>query len=165
MLRRIVLVRRQEALNAAWLGRSFSAAGNTLDRLKVAGMEFDASYHPVRLSGRATAPAERPAARGFNYGTGLRQESVYALRTLFDDPEAIERLKRDQGADAADALLVTLGSAPLFALTIPSKVQSYLAAGRPIVGALDGEGAWSSRRPRRASRCPRGRVPTSRGPC
>jgi hypothetical protein len=101
MLRRIVLVRRQEALNAAWLGRSFSAAGNTLDRLKVAGMEFDASYHPVRLSGRATAPAERPAARGFNYGTGLRQESVYALRTLFDDPEAIERLKREQGADVA----------------------------------------------------------------
>jgi glycosyltransferase involved in cell wall biosynthesis len=42
---------------------------------------------------------------------------------------------------AADALLVTLGSAPLFALTIPSKIQSYLAAGRPIVGALDGEGA------------------------
>ena len=42
---------------------------------------------------------------------------------------------------SADALLVTLAPARLFALTIPSKVQSYLAAGRPIVGALDGEGA------------------------
>lgn len=41
----------------------------------------------------------------------------------------------------ADALLVTLRKDPLFALTIPSKVQSYLACGKPIVAALDGEGA------------------------
>jgi glycosyltransferase involved in cell wall biosynthesis len=41
----------------------------------------------------------------------------------------------------ADALLVTLKKDPVFALTIPSKVQSYLACGRPIVAALDGEGA------------------------
>jgi glycosyltransferase involved in cell wall biosynthesis len=42
---------------------------------------------------------------------------------------------------AADTLLVTLRADPLFALTIPSKVQSYLACGRPVLGALDGEGA------------------------
>lgn len=42
---------------------------------------------------------------------------------------------------AADALLVTLRPDPVFALTIPSKIQSYLAAGKPIIGALDGEGA------------------------
>lgn len=41
----------------------------------------------------------------------------------------------------ADALLVTLRAEPVFALTIPSKLQSYLAAGRPVLGALDGEGA------------------------
>lgn len=41
----------------------------------------------------------------------------------------------------ADLLLVTLRRDPIFALTIPSKVQSYLACGRPIVAALDGEGA------------------------
>jgi len=41
----------------------------------------------------------------------------------------------------ADALLVTLKQEPIFAFTIPSKVQSYLACGRPIVAALDGEGA------------------------
>ncbi len=40
----------------------------------------------------------------------------------------------------ADALLVTLRRAPVFALTIPSKVQSYLACARPIVASLDGEG-------------------------
>ena len=41
----------------------------------------------------------------------------------------------------ADAMLVTLRNEPVFALTIPSKLQSYLACGRPIVAALDGEGA------------------------
>lgn len=40
----------------------------------------------------------------------------------------------------ADALLVTLRRDPVFAMTVPSKLQSYLACGRPIVAALDGEG-------------------------
>jgi glycosyltransferase involved in cell wall biosynthesis len=40
----------------------------------------------------------------------------------------------------ADAMLVTLARQPIFAMTIPAKVQSYLACGRPIVAALDGEG-------------------------
>jgi glycosyltransferase involved in cell wall biosynthesis len=42
---------------------------------------------------------------------------------------------------AASALLVTLAPQPIFALTVPSKLQAYLAAGRPIVAALDGEAA------------------------
>lgn len=41
----------------------------------------------------------------------------------------------------ASALLVTLTADPAMALTVPSKVQSYLAARRPIVAALDGEAA------------------------
>jgi len=41
----------------------------------------------------------------------------------------------------ADALIVSLKKDNIFALTIPSKIQSYLACGRPIIGSLDGEGA------------------------
>lgn len=41
----------------------------------------------------------------------------------------------------ADALLVSLRPEPIFALTVPGKVQSYLASGRPILAMLDGEGA------------------------
>tara|TARA_R110000868_G_scaffold10797_14_gene52290 strand:+ start:3637 stop:4857 length:1221 start_codon:yes stop_codon:yes gene_type:complete len=41
----------------------------------------------------------------------------------------------------ADALLVSLKTAPAFAMTIPGKVQSYLAAGKPVIAMLDGEGA------------------------
>ncbi len=41
----------------------------------------------------------------------------------------------------ADALLVTLRDEPIFALTIPGKIQSYLACARPVIAALAGEGA------------------------
>lgn len=41
----------------------------------------------------------------------------------------------------ADALLVTLKDEEIFSYTIPSKVQAYLAMGKPIIAALNGEGA------------------------
>ena len=41
----------------------------------------------------------------------------------------------------ASVLLVTLADKGIFRLTIPSKVQAYLAAGRPILACLNGEGA------------------------
>ena len=41
----------------------------------------------------------------------------------------------------ADALLVTLRAEPVFSLTVPSKIQSYLACGKPLIGSLNGEGA------------------------
>ena len=40
----------------------------------------------------------------------------------------------------ADALLITLKKADIFSYTIPGKLQSYLACGKPILGALDGIG-------------------------
>jgi glycosyltransferase involved in cell wall biosynthesis len=40
----------------------------------------------------------------------------------------------------ADTMLVTLKRDPAFALTVPGKIQSYMACGKPIVAALDGEG-------------------------
>lgn len=41
----------------------------------------------------------------------------------------------------ADALLVSLKDEPIFAMTIPGKLQSYLAAGIPILAMLNGEGS------------------------
>jgi glycosyltransferase involved in cell wall biosynthesis len=40
----------------------------------------------------------------------------------------------------ADALIVSLKKDNIFSLTIPAKVQCYLASGKPILGSLDGEG-------------------------
>ena len=42
---------------------------------------------------------------------------------------------------AADLLLITLADDPALARTVPSKLSSYLAAGRPIIGAVAGEPA------------------------
>lgn len=41
----------------------------------------------------------------------------------------------------AACLLVTLKDEEIFSYTVPCKVQSYLAAGKPIIAALNGEGA------------------------
>ena len=41
----------------------------------------------------------------------------------------------------ADALLVSLKAESIFAMTIPGKIQSYLAAGIPIIAMLNGEAA------------------------
>lgn len=41
----------------------------------------------------------------------------------------------------ADVLLVSLVNDPIINLTLPAKIQSYLASGKPIVGALGGESA------------------------
>jgi colanic acid biosynthesis glycosyl transferase WcaI len=41
----------------------------------------------------------------------------------------------------AGAMIVSLAADPFMSLTIPTKLQSYLAAGRPVLGSLDGEGA------------------------
>lgn len=39
----------------------------------------------------------------------------------------------------ADALLVTLRKSDIFSLTVPSKLQTYLACGKPIISNVDGE--------------------------
>lgn len=43
--------------------------------------------------------------------------------------------------DAADVLLVHLRDDPLFRITIPSKTQAYMAAGKPILMAVRGDAA------------------------
>jgi len=40
----------------------------------------------------------------------------------------------------ADVLLATLRREPIFAYTIPSKIQTYIACARPVIAALEGEG-------------------------
>jgi glycosyltransferase involved in cell wall biosynthesis len=42
---------------------------------------------------------------------------------------------------AADALLVHLKDDPLFEITIPSKIQAYLAAGKPVLAGVRGDAA------------------------
>ena len=41
----------------------------------------------------------------------------------------------------ADALIVSLMDTKIFSMTIPGKLQSYLACGKPIIASLNGIGA------------------------
>lgn len=41
----------------------------------------------------------------------------------------------------ASSLLVTLADREIFAATVPNKIQAYMAAGRPIISCLNGEGS------------------------
>jgi colanic acid biosynthesis glycosyl transferase WcaI len=56
----------------------------------------------------------------------------------------------------ADALLVSLKDDPIFAMTIPGKLQAYLAAGIPVLAMLDGEGAEVIRNGGAGLACPAG---------
>ena len=39
----------------------------------------------------------------------------------------------------ADAMLVTLTGDPFIGLTLPAKVQTYMAAGKPVIASANGE--------------------------
>jgi glycosyltransferase involved in cell wall biosynthesis len=41
----------------------------------------------------------------------------------------------------ADAMLITMKDDPVLSATLPGKVQTYMAAGKPVVGAIGGETA------------------------
>lgn len=54
----------------------------------------------------------------------------------------------------ASAVLVSLVKDPIISQTVPSKIQAYLAAGKPIIASLDGEGARVVMEARAGVACP-----------
>lgn len=43
--------------------------------------------------------------------------------------------------EQADLLFLALKDSPIFSLTVPAKLQAYMAAGKPVVAMINGEGA------------------------
>ena len=85
MPRCIVLLRSHELLQEGWRMRSFGPAGPLLDDwVKVAGVRFDETYHPVQVRRRigAAGPAD-----------------TYAVRVEADGEDSIARLRREDRAD------------------------------------------------------------------
>lgn len=102
MLRKIVLTRGHEWLRDGWRSRSFAAAGTGLQKeIKVAGMDFDEGYHPVRVPGEPALRFAQPVALGFNYSTlsDVARPAAYSVRAVFNDEDAIERLKADRASE------------------------------------------------------------------
>lgn len=84
----------------------------------------DKSFH-FHIVGGGT-DLERLQGLAVNYGN----ITFYGRRSLKEMPDFYAK---------ADAMLVTLKADPVLSLTLPGKVQSYMAVGKPIIGAIDGE--------------------------
>lgn len=61
---------------------------------------------------------------------GMENVIFYGRKPLEEMPEYYKK---------ADAMLVTLMKDDVISLTLPGKVQTYMAAGKPIISAADGE--------------------------
>lgn len=77
-------------------------------------------------------------------GDGSELENVKSLSNeygltsvIFHGRQPIEKMPEFYAM--ADAMLVTMQKDPIISLTIPGKIQTYMAAGKPIIGAIDGE--------------------------
>jgi glycosyltransferase involved in cell wall biosynthesis len=97
---------------------------------------------------RATLLAARevPEIKLTLVGDGMERQRLAALITELGTThvQLVGAVPRTQIGDifaAADVLILHLLDEPLFAITIPSKVQFYMAMGRPILACVRGEAA------------------------
>ena len=75
-------------------------------------------------------------------GGGTDLERLQRIAEGFDNVIFYGRRPLEEMPDLyakADAMLVTMADDPLLSLTLPGKLQSYMAAGKPIIGAANGE--------------------------
>ncbi len=111
-----------------------------------AGNIGEAQDFPAILDA-AEATADLPDVRWIIVGEGRARDLVERevdRRNLHDRVILLGRYPVERMPEffaGADALLVSLKAEPIWALTIPGKVQSYLASGVPILAMIDGEGA------------------------
>ena len=79
-------------------------------------------------------------------GDGSELENIKNMIDKYDLKNNVNLLGRKPSSDMpkyfskSDALIVTLKDEEILRVTLPAKVQSYMAAGKPIVAAISGEG-------------------------
>jgi glycosyltransferase involved in cell wall biosynthesis len=115
-------------------------------RVLFAGNMGKAQALPAVLDAAEILLHESPTARFLFLGGGVEvkrlKEIVQAKRLAnVSFLPAVPMNEVGKYLGVADALLVHLKRDPLFRITIPSKTQAYMAAGKPIVMAVDGDAA------------------------
>lgn len=105
------------------------------------GQGLDAVLDAARILGE-----RRPEIQFVFVGGGVERERM-VKRAEEEQLSNVRFIRRQEPAAmgpilaAADVLLVHLKDEPLFRITIPSKTQAYLAAGKPIVIGVRGDAA------------------------
>jgi glycosyltransferase involved in cell wall biosynthesis len=90
--------------------------------------------------------SERPEVRFVLVGSGIEVDSLKQLvaKKGLENVVFIPRVPMNEVGSilaSSDALLVHLKDDPLFAITIPSKTQAYMAIGKPLLMAVRGDAA------------------------
>ena len=93
------------------------------------------------------AAEDTPSCRFILVGDGMSKVSLieYIGQLGVSDYFVFEGYKPPdmipQYHELADVLFASLAEDPLYSIMIPAKVQSYMAAGKPVLAAISGEGA------------------------
>ncbi|MGV3649964.1 MAG: glycosyltransferase family 4 protein [Devosia sp.] len=98
------------------------------------------------VAAAALVGAARPGISFIFLGSGIAEGGLRAeaRRVEADNVFFLPRVPMaevDAYLQRADALLVHLADDPLFELTVPSKTQAYMAAGRPVIMGVRGDAA------------------------
>lgn len=96
------------------------------------------------ILGAAELLKDQKQLRWHIVGDGSELDANQALAKRKELPNVIFHGRKPQDQmpeyyEMADAMLITLLADPLISLTLPGKFQTYMAAGKPIVGAANGE--------------------------
>ena len=121
-------VRLKPGFNIVFAGNlgTAQALDTVLDAAALLGPHSGIRWVLIGSGVRSDWLAEQISARGLSQVELLGRFAPSAMPAIFSQ---------------ADALLVSLGKGEALAMTIPSKTQAYLAAGRPVLASMDGEGA------------------------
>ena len=115
-------------------------------RVLFAGNMGKAQALPAVLEAAEILSREAPTARFVFLGGGVEVDRLkeMAERMGLGNVSFLPAVPMNEVGKylgAADALLVHLKKDPLFSITIPSKTQAYMAAGKPIIMGVDGDAA------------------------
>ena len=86
------------------------------------------------------AAAQVPEVKVHLVGDGVELERLRdkaGTNVVFHGRQPLEDMPKYYAM--ADAMIVSLQADPVLSLTLPGKVQTYMASGKPIIGVADGE--------------------------
>ena len=95
-------------------------------------------YAAEKLKGKSLQFHFYGDGSGFNDLVKL-SESLHLDNVTFHGRVSVEALPEKYAK--SDALIVTLSDNPVLSMSFPGKIQSYMAAGKPVVAAVNGEAA------------------------